>query len=430
MSKQTAKQFLLPASIPFARLKSRDLEECVYWLLDAMGAKDLRWRAGGSGGGAADGGRDLEAYFYSPVLDGELEAQKWWIECKGRTGTVEPNEVKAAANNALAIDGLDYLVITTNTQFSNPTQDWVKEWQRKHPRPKVKLWDHAHLERYLSRHPDVVLRLFSEALSLQGRLHAMESRFWNKVEFSPPQMLADLWKSRTEIHFTALAMLAVIANEFAHGDIVSRPWATTMDGVGISEVLSLAVQNIIYFALRCSKLGVEQAIIFRSIAYLVLAALDSMPIEAVGTLVIGSLNHWEKDGLPESLQEQVLTPIAQQLLGEMQDVCTSDCKRIMLSDPIMLGKEKNEVPTYWLRFEPREDKPEEEERHLIMEKHDAPCVVGFPVDKDYGCPLFGFEPTVANTNELLTIIKRVAAYRKAQAAEKRRSGAARTRKKG
>jgi len=29
-----------PASIPFDGMKGRDLEECVYWILDAMGARD------------------------------------------------------------------------------------------------------------------------------------------------------------------------------------------------------------------------------------------------------------------------------------------------------------------------------------------------------------------------------------------------------
>jgi hypothetical protein len=59
MAKPPDPPWLLPAEIPFADLKARDLEECVYWLLDAMGAKDLEWRLGGAGGGAADGGRDL-----------------------------------------------------------------------------------------------------------------------------------------------------------------------------------------------------------------------------------------------------------------------------------------------------------------------------------------------------------------------------------
>jgi|SRR5690606_29102769 len=222
-------EWVLPAEIPFDDLKGKDLEECVYWLLDAMGAKDLEWRTGGTGGGAADGGRDLEAHFFVPGDDGEaLVPQKWWIECKGRRGTVEPDQVKSAANNALAFEGLDYLVIATNAQFSNPTRDWIKEWQKKHPAPKVQLWDRAQLERFLSRHPEVVLRLFSEALSLQGRYQAMETRFWNKLEFVPEGTLADLWKARTEVELTELGVFALTANEIANGSIVHRPWAAAL----------------------------------------------------------------------------------------------------------------------------------------------------------------------------------------------------------
>src|SRR5260370_5693519 len=74
MTDESDKQWVLPASIPFADLKRRDLEECIYWLFDAMGAKDLEWRTGGSGGGAPDGGRDLEATFYTPGSDKEIES--------------------------------------------------------------------------------------------------------------------------------------------------------------------------------------------------------------------------------------------------------------------------------------------------------------------------------------------------------------------
>jgi hypothetical protein len=53
------KDWVIPAHIPFEKLKKKDLEECVYWLLDGMGARDLAWRKGGTGHGASDGGRDL-----------------------------------------------------------------------------------------------------------------------------------------------------------------------------------------------------------------------------------------------------------------------------------------------------------------------------------------------------------------------------------
>lgn len=419
---KTTKEWVLPAYIPFAVLKRRDLEECVYWLLDAMGAKDLEWRTGGTGGGAADGGRDLEAHFYAPVADGEIEAHKWWIECKGRIGTVEADEVKAAVNNALAISGLDYIVIATNTQFSNPTRDWVKHWQAKHPTPKVKLWDQAKLERYLSRHPEVVLRLFSEALSPDGRFRAMESRFWNKLEFVTPAILADLWKVRKEIEVTEMGMFSAIANEFAIGNITHRPWTAVLDANSVVQLLSIGLYNVLYLAHRCSNAGVDQQIVFRTFAYLILAALDRLPAESVAVLISDSLSRGEKELLPEEVQDMMLMPIINQLLFEIQDVCFSDCKRMMSLDRSTLTEPRDEVDDYWLRLELEDLEERSGERRLLrIEKFDEPCLVGFPVDKDNGCPLFHFEPTVKNTADLLAIIKRVAAFRKVQAAEKRKA---------
>jgi hypothetical protein len=38
MTTEPGTKWILPASIPFADLEVKDLEECVYWLLDAMGS--------------------------------------------------------------------------------------------------------------------------------------------------------------------------------------------------------------------------------------------------------------------------------------------------------------------------------------------------------------------------------------------------------
>jgi hypothetical protein len=413
------KEWILPAQIPFSRLKGSDLEECVYWLLDAMGAKDLEWRTGGAGGGAADGGRDLEATFYFPAVDGELEAQRWWIECKGRSSTVDPDEAKSAANNALARADVDCLVVATNTQFSNPTRDWVKTWQTAHPKPKIKLWDHSQLERFLSRHPDVVLRLFSDALSMDGRLKAMESRFWNKLEFVASQTLTDLWKARHEVNFTPEAMFAVIANEMANGSVVERAWAASISPESVAEVLTAGLYNVMYLAVRSSKAGVDQQIIFRTLAYLILAALTHFPAEKVTSLTSFSINRGQEKPFPSEVQEMIVRPILHQLLGEIQDVCSSKCKRISTDPSTLVGSD--EVENYWFRLEDR-DIEEPKERHILrIEKGDEPCVVGFKVDREESCPLFRIEPSVKSTGELLEIIKRVSAFRIAQAAEKRAS---------
>lgn len=411
--------WVLPASIPFPDLKGKDLEECVYWLLDAMGAKDLEWRIGGSGGGAADGGRDLEAHFFEPDGEGEIRQQRWWIECKGRTGTVEPQEVKSAVNNALAYDGLDRLIIATNTQYSNPTLDWVKEWQKKYPKPKIQLWDKAHLERYLSRHPDVVLRLFSEALSIHGRAQAMESRFWNKFEFVSRQTLVDIWTERDTVPLTGMGMFSLIVNEFANGDITHRPWGAVLHPETAVEVLGIGLTNAGYLFIRSSNAGIDQRILIRTFAYLILVVLKLLPGDVTARLVIDSLNRGEVDPFPEAVIEVLLAPILNRLRSEMQDLCSDDCKRMMLSDRRALTDDRNELETYWFRFEPGGIKQKTDTRTIRIEKGDEPCVVGFAVDKDTRCPLFAVEPTVKNISDLMEIVKRVAAFRKAQAAVQR-----------
>jgi hypothetical protein len=79
------------------------------------------------------------------VPDGELDRQRWWVECKGRTETVERGAVQQAALDASARVDVDILVIATNSRFSNPTRDWVAERARSYPRPIIKLWDRDNL---------------------------------------------------------------------------------------------------------------------------------------------------------------------------------------------------------------------------------------------------------------------------------------------
>lgn len=427
MTTKISDEWVLPASIPFDKLKGKDLEECVYWLFDAMGAKDLEWRIGGKGGGAADQGRDLEAHFYTPSIDGEIDAQKWWIECKGRDGTLEPQAVKDAVVNASAIEKLDYVVIVTNTTFSNPTRDWVKEWQKTHPHPKVRLWDHTSLERFLSRHPDVVLRLFAEALSPTGRLKAVEQRFWNLFEFSTQKALIDLWEQRNAIEGGPLAIFALIVNEFANGDIVARPWAATLDNAQLTEVLLLSLTNVPYLVLRGLKAGIEQKHILRALAYLVMAGLERETPEKIAKLISGAFSR-DGQAFPDHVQEVLLLPILDQLLSELQDVCGSDCERMTLLDRSALTEDRDEIEDYWLRLELHEAKEDGKKRTTIrLEKYDAPCKVGFKTDKDHDCPLFAATPSLADFDALLSMLKRVIGFRKAQAAAQRKAPASKSR---
>ncbi|MEO1146804.1 MAG: restriction endonuclease [Cyanobacteria bacterium J06638_22] len=401
-------EWVLPASIPFAGLKARDLEECVYWLFDALGAKDLEWRTGGTGGGAPDGGRDLEAHFYTPSIDNELEPQVWWVECKGRSGTVEKSEIQEALNNSLAKSDLDYIVIATNTQFSNPTRDWVKEWQSKHKRPKVKLWDSEQLERMLSKHPSVVLRLFSDALSLQGRVKAMESRFWNRLEYSPPGLLNEIWLARGEIEFSEMSMVGAIASEFSNGDITKRQWGAILDKPFLAQVLQIVLLNTPYLVIRSLESGTDQSPIMRADAYLIMCLLREYPAEIVSELIIDSLFRGDADKIPEDVKEYLLLPIVNQLLSELQEVCSDDCSRMIATRKTTLRQEEDKIESYWSRFlESDNEEKEANQRWILIERQDQPCKVGFIVNRDNGCPLFSVDPTPDNLSDVLGIVKRV-----------------------
>ena len=91
------------------------LEELLHGLLEAMGANRLTWRAGSATGvTASDGGRDLEAVFDKPGPDGELDRWRGWLECKGRSETVESPAVQHAVLDASARTDIDVLVVATN----------------------------------------------------------------------------------------------------------------------------------------------------------------------------------------------------------------------------------------------------------------------------------------------------------------------------
>ncbi len=413
-NKTSDSRWILPTAIPFADLKARDLEECVYWLFDALGAKDLEWRTGGSGGGAADGGRDLEATFFVPAPDSEMEAERWWVECKGRRDTLEAEAVKNAVVNA-APAGLATLVIVTNTTFSNPTRDWVRAWQAANPRPRVKLWDKGTLERQLSRHPSVVLRLFGEALSTAGQLEALRERFWNRLEYTTPKTLGAIWTNRASLAIGPLERMALIVNEFGHGSIGARPWAVAALPDEVFETLQIGLLNLPYLFVRATRVGVDSSAVIRAFAYLLLATLQHARAEDVAGRVIAIVRGVDETVIPDRFVEVLLMPIFDQLGGEMQDVCSSDCRRFF-NEPKTLVRECDPLETYWQRLGrdgmPSDDPPT---RHLRLECLTEPCKVGFLLEGERTCPLFQVEPALGNVGEFLAVIQRVSGFRLAQA---------------
>ncbi|MBI3729323.1 MAG: restriction endonuclease [Burkholderiales bacterium] len=410
--------WIVPASIPFDELKAKDLEECVYWLLDAMGAQDVEWRVGGSGGGAADGGRDLEAKILVPADEGELAPQNWWFECKGRARTVEPEAVRNAAHIAHGYSYVDVVVVVTNARFSNPTIEWVKSWNVSHVKPKIKLWDRSHLERLISRQPSVALRLFAESLSIFGRLEVMRSRFWNRVEYAPVKVLEDIWEHRHNLEIDEMARFALIANEFANRSIEVRSWGTVATTLELMSTLETALANVPYLVFRVMRAGINQHPIFRSLTYLILLALQKVRLEKVARSIEIFLTERVSKVLPDRCVELILGPILNNLKEELTEVCVSDCSRVHMLHSCDKTSDGELVDKYWNRFEAA-PLQKVDERVFWLESNDAPCKVGFRVNEQLRCPLISLDTSATNLRETLGIAKHIFSARLTQVREKR-----------
>jgi hypothetical protein len=394
--------WVLPAEIPFADLKRGDLEECVYWLLDAMGAKELEWRTGGKGNGAADGGRDLEAIFYAEGPNGEPQPQRWWIECKGRAGTVEPDAVKSAILNVTNRTDVHQVVIVTNTQFSNPTRDWVKQWEVSHPGFSVKLWDRNTLERLLSAQPAVVSRLFSQALSIEGRVQAVKERFWHKLEFSTPKLMAEFWEARATLKLGPMELFALIANECALRSIENRPWGGLASADDRAEALRMSFANLPYLVMRCHSYGIDESPITKALAYMIGVCLQTHSANNLAEAILA----FTQDGkdFPEHVLETILMPVIDTLLSDIQDTCTADCPRFFND----FGRTDKKPDDYWTRFlsDGRKTPPKDGTR-AVLQRTTEPCKVGFDMSVENSCPLFEMGNSVKDVPIILTRLQHV-----------------------
>lgn len=399
---------ILPSEIPWDEIKGADLEELLYWLFDSMGAKDLEWRIGGQGGGAADQGRDLELTFFTPSPDGTLTKQVWWVEAKGRSNTVEAREVHEAVLTAAGKSHIEVLVIATNSNFSNPTRDWVKEWQSNNPRPIVKLWEKTELENLCSKNPLAVIRLHAKALSPQGKVEVAKSKLWDYASFSDEPTLRSIWKERERISLDERALFALVASEIANGDIGVHSWALYVDHDIIISSLANGLVNFLYLAFRANEMGVRQEPLIRAISYLIVVAIHKIGKVDVASLISNVWDSVEGSSYPDKVREIILEPVLGTLQAELKDVCSRDCQRIM-TDPELLHDD--EIENYWDRLNPKAAEETESKEILTIESYEKPCKVGFVVSKEKGCPLCHIDNPVLAVDSFMEVVDTIIQYR-------------------
>jgi hypothetical protein len=384
----TKPRLVLPSEIPWGELRGEALEEMVYWLCDAIGAVDLVWRAGSISGTSRDRGRDVEATFHVEEPGGDFRPERWWLQAKGRSKTLEPSAVKEVANDAQGASDLDVLVIATNSRFSNDTRDWVSEFQALHPRPVIKLWDRSQLERMAIAHPAVVARIAPQALSPQGRLEAASTAFWNRGQWPETNELDAFWAQRSELEFSPDALLACVVGEGSNGRLATHPWGGELDLDSLALVLVSGLANSGALLLRFQAMGRETGGLADGLAHLLACSLVRFSDKTVLNFILDpwSYTHGPEDGSREQLRKLLIEPVMQRLLNYFGAACVEDCVRVVAD---FEEREEGDLQNRWLSMLPArfaESIEEKDQRLLMIEDQDKPCNAGLTLSAERGCP--------------------------------------------
>lgn len=387
--------FVVPSNIPWESVKGKPLEECTYWLLEAIGAKNIDWRVGGTGGGAADGGRDLECTFHIPEPSGDIASQRWWVEVKGRVSSVSPSDIKESVLTVAGKPEVDVHLIVTNQQLTNPTKDWIAHWKREHRRPDIRFWERHDLERLVTKNPVVAVRLFPQALTPTGKREAMTARFWEYVIFADEPTLQALWKSRKTLEWDSRALFAALVSEVVNGDLAKRPWACIIPPEDLAQIYVTAMLNSFYLLFRADAAGVSFGPIVKALAHLLIHLIARHEPEVVATLT----EHFTKfsedlSGLPSKVRQMITDPVIRMALHQVGNACLSDCQRVMGDNRGFL--EESEAKRFWQCFSmpfvrEQEDEGEAKDEYLYIESHDGICNAQAPLKATQGCPVLHYD---------------------------------------
>ncbi|MBY3345377.1 restriction endonuclease [Rhizobium laguerreae] len=121
-------------------------------LLQAAGLRNLVWRTPG-----ADGGRDIEGTFTSIDFSKYYQHQKWYVECKRYSNSIDwPtvwNKIAYADSR-----GADFLLLVTNSNPSPSCENEILAWNSNNRSPLVRVWRGYELEGVLKNYPHVAAK--------------------------------------------------------------------------------------------------------------------------------------------------------------------------------------------------------------------------------------------------------------------------------
>ena len=113
--------------------------------------KNVVWRTPG-----ADGGRDIEGLSFVRDISGQDVVQKWYIECKLYSSSLDWPTIWNKIAHADA-QGADFLLVVSNNNPSPMCETRIEEWNAARRRPVVRFWRGYDLPSFLNSHPRIAV---------------------------------------------------------------------------------------------------------------------------------------------------------------------------------------------------------------------------------------------------------------------------------
>lgn len=256
-----------------------------------------------------------------------------------------------------------------------------------------------------------MIRLHAKSLSPQGKVEVASSKLWDYASFTDEPTLKSIWEKRESTTLDERSLFALAASELANGDIGVRSWALMVSNDILIASLCNGLINFLYLAFRANEIGVRQEPIIRAISYLIVVATQRVEPSSVSSILSNVWDGVEGREYPEKVREFILEPVLGTLQAELKDVCARDCRRVM-TDPELLHDV--EINTYWDRLKIGKDAKKERKEILTIESFEEPCVVGFAVGKDVGCPLCHTDKPHSDISEFISVIDQVIRFRSSE----------------
>lgn len=133
-------------------LTPSQFESMTFDIVSALGLKNVVWRTPGS-----DGGRDIEGEYFISDLSGQYQCQKWYVECKRYTGSVNWPTIWEKISYAES-NSADILLIATSSSLTPQAVDNVNRWNATGKKPIIRFWGEVDITSTLNLHPNIAAK--------------------------------------------------------------------------------------------------------------------------------------------------------------------------------------------------------------------------------------------------------------------------------